>query len=197
MTEPDLVRTAEDRAARAARLSGLMHRVGAGEAEAFDELYDAVAPLVYGTTIKVLRDPDHASEVTQEVLVEIWKSASRFDPVGGSVTAWVATIAHRRAVDRVRSVQSQRERDERASTQDYTPPQDSVAEEAERNLERRQVLDCLGTLSELQRTAVYSAYYDGFTYREVAERAGAALPTVKSRIRDGLKRLRQCLEVQR
>lgn len=197
MTEPDARSVAEDRAARTARLAELMHRVGAGDAEAFGELYDAVSPLVYGTAVKVLRDPDHASEVAQEVLVEIWRAAARFDPVGGSVTAWVATIAHRRAVDRVRSVQSQRERDQRASIQQYSPPRDSVAEEAERNLEQQRVLDCLGTLSELQRTAVYSAYYDGFTYREVAERAGAALPTVKSRIRDGLKRLRKCLEVQR
>lgn len=188
---------AEDRAARTARLAGLMNRVGSGDTEAFGELYDDIAPLVHGTSIKVLRDPDHAAEVTQEVLVEVWRAASRFDPVGGSVTAWVATIAHRRAVDRVRSVHSQRERDARAGIQDYSPPRDSVAEEAERNLERQQVMECMGALSPLQRTAVHSAYYDGLTYREVAERDGAALPTVKSRIRDGLKRLRRCLEVQR
>lgn len=197
MTEPPTDSVTEDRAVRTARLAELMNKIGAGDTTAFEELYEAVAPLVYGTAVKVLRDPGYAAEVTQEVLLEVWKTSARFDPVGGSVTSWVATIAHRRAVDRVRSVQSQRDRDQRATAEDYNFPQESVAEEAERNLERQRVLDCLGTLSELQRAAVYSAYYDGFTHREVAERAGAALGTVKSRIRDGLKRLKQCLEVQR
>ncbi|HLS15493.1 MAG TPA: ECF RNA polymerase sigma factor SigK [Beutenbergiaceae bacterium] len=197
MTESDARSTTEDRAARARRLAGLMERVGAGETEAFGPLYDEIAPVVHGTAIRVLRDPDHAAEVTQEVLVEIWRGAPRFDPGGGSVLGWVATIAHRRAVDRVRAVQAQRERDERAGIQEYDPPRDSVAEEAERRLVRQQVLGCLASLTDAQRTAVCSAYYDGYSYREVAERAGVALATMKSRIRDGLIRLRQCLEVQR
>lgn len=174
-----------------------MNRVGTGDTGAFEDLYDEVAPLVYGTAVRVLRDPDHAAEVTQEVLVEVWSSASSFNPLGGSVPAWVATIAHRRAVDRVRAVNSQRERDERAGIENYEPPQDSVAEESEHNQERQMLQECLDTLTELQRAAVQSAYYNGLTYREVAERGGIALPTVKSRIRDGLRRLRQCLEVQR
>lgn len=173
-----------------------MDRVGTGDADAFEALYDEVAPLVYGTATKVLRDSHHAAEVTQEVLVEVWRSASTFNPLGGSVPAWVSTIAHRRAVDRVRAVHSQRERDERAGIENYEPPQDSVAEETEHNLERQLLQKCLDTLTDLQRSAVHSAYYDGLTYREVAERDGSALPTVKSRIRDGLRRLRQCLEVR-
>ena len=174
-----------------------MNHAGDGDTAAFEALYDEVSPLVYGTASKVLRDADHAAEVTQEVLVEIWRRAAAFDPVGGSVTSWVATIAHRRAVDRVRAVQSQRERDERAGIQNYDPPQDSVYEQAESNLERQLLLGCLETLTDLQRAAVNKAYYDGLTYRQVAELAGIGLATVKSRIRDGLKRLRECLEVQR
>lgn len=185
----------EDRGARLAHLAQLMERVGAGDSAAFEALYEQVSPLVYGTAAKVLRNPDLAAEVTQEVMVEVWRSAAAFSPVGGSVPAWIATIAHRRAVDRVRAVQSQRERDERIGVRDYQPPQESVADEVERNMEQQQLQGCLETLTDLQRTAVYSAYYDGFTYREVAERADAGLPTIKSRIRDGLKRLRECLEV--
>lgn len=196
MTQPRAHSVAEDRSARRTRLAELMHRVGAGDAQAFEALYDEMAPLVYGTATKVLRDPDHAAEVTQEVLVEIWSSASSFNPLGGSVPAWVSTIAHRRAVDRVRSVQTQRQRDEQAGIQAYQPPQDSVAEETEQNIERQLLVGCLETLTNLQRAAVNHAYYGGLTYREVAEHAGIALPTVKSRIRDGLKRLRECLEVQ-
>lgn len=180
-----------------ARLADLMERVGAGDTVAFEALYDEVAPLVYGTTAKVLRDTHLAAEVTQDVLVEVWRNASTFNPMVGTVPAWVATMAHRRAVDRVRSVNSQRERDERVGVQNYEPPQDSVAEEAEQKLERQLLLRCFDTLTELQRAAVQNAYYGGLTYREVAERAEASLPTVKSRIRDGLRRLRQCLEVQR
>lgn len=179
-----------------ARLAGLMERVGAGDTAAFEALYGEVAPLVYGTATKVLRDSHHAAEVTQEVLVEIWRNASGFDPVSGSVTSWAATIAHRRAVDRVRSVQSQRERDERAGIENYDPPRDAVVEQTEQSMERQVLLECLDTLSDLQRSTVQKAYYDSLTYRQVAERAGLALATVKSRIRDGLKKLRQCLEVQ-
>ncbi|GAA4835028.1 sigma-70 family RNA polymerase sigma factor [Garicola koreensis] len=196
MTQPYSRTRAEDRASRAARLAELISRSGEGDAQAFESLYGEVAPLVYGTATKVLRDSHHAAEVTQEVLVEIWRNASGFDPVSGSVTSWAATIAHRRAVDRVRSVQSQRERDERAGIENYDPPRDAVVEQTEQSMERQVLLECLDTLSDLQRSTVQKAYYDGLTYRQVAERAGLALATVKSRIRDGLKKLRQCLEVQ-
>lgn len=195
MSEPRGSSVTEDRGARLSHLAELMERVGAGDSAAFEALYEQVSPLVYGTAVKVLRNPELAAEVTQEVLVEVWRGAASFSPVGGSVPAWIATMAHRRAIDRVRAVQSQRERDERVGIRDYQPPQESVADEVERNLEQQQLQGCLETLTDLQRTAVYSAYYDGFTYREVADRAGAGLPTIKSRIRDGLKRLRECLEV--
>lgn len=197
MTDLPAHHVAEDRTARRTRLAALMERVSTGDADAFEALYDEMAPMVYGTAVRILRDPDHAAEVAQEVLVEVWGSASHFNPLGGSVPAWVATIAHRRAVDRVRAVESQRARDERAGVQGYEPPRDSVSEEAERSMERQLLWGCMDTLTELQREAVCHAYYGGRTYREVAERAGIGLPTVKSRIRDGLKRLRECLEVQR
>jgi RNA polymerase sigma-70 factor (ECF subfamily) len=186
-----------ERAARSHRLGELVQRVARGNTESFEALYDETSATVHGTALRVLRDPDLAAEVTQEVMVEVWRSAERFDPTLGSAGAWIATMAHRRAVDRVRSVQSQRDRDELSAVADYSRPHDDVVETVERRLETRRVHRCLGTLTDLQREAVTSAYYGAKTYREVAQDSGVALPTVKSRIRDGLERLRRCLEVDR
>lgn len=194
-TGPSASSAPSDRDERSRRLAGLVDRVATGDREAFEALYDETSALVHGTALRVLRDPDLAAELTQDVMVEVWRTAPRFDAGRGSVVAWIATMAHRRAVDRVRSVQSQRDRDDLAGVRDYARPYDDVAETAEHNEERDRVTDCLGSLTDLQREAVMSAYYGGLTYREVAQDAGVALPTVKSRIRDGLDRLRTCLGV--
>ncbi|WP_418275817.1 sigma-70 family RNA polymerase sigma factor [Isoptericola jiangsuensis] len=169
-----------------------------GDPQAFGPVYDALAPVAHGTALGVLRDPDHAAEVTQEVMVEVWQTAARFDPARASARTWVATLARRRAVDRVRAEQSRRDRDQRDldSTLAATG-RDVVAEDVERRLEGAAVRRCLESLTATQREAVVDAYYGGRTYREVADRLGAALPTVKSRIRDGLGRLRDCLGVNR
>ena len=172
-----------------------MVAVAQGDQQAFAALYDQVAGAVHGTCRAVLRDPDHAAEVTQEVMLEAWRTAVRYDRAQGSVRTWLVTLAHRRSVDRVRSVQSQRNRDQREIDADQDRPFDMVAEEVEESMERQQVRRCLGSLTDTQREAVLLAYYGGRTYREVAEQLAAPLPTVKSRIRDGLLRLRDCLGV--
>jgi RNA polymerase sigma-70 factor (ECF subfamily) len=143
----------------------------------------------------VLRDPDHAAEVTQEVMVEVWRTAPQFDPRRGTARAWVVTMAHRRAIDRVRAVQAQRDRDQRVLDTDFARPFDEVAEQVEQTLEAERVRHCLDGLTDTQRESVTLAYYDGRSYREVADHLDAPLPTVKSRIRDGLTRLRDCLGV--
>ncbi|WP_402468483.1 ECF RNA polymerase sigma factor SigK [Isoptericola aurantiacus] len=169
-----------------------------GDAAAFGPVYDALAPVAYGTSLGVLRDPDHAAEVTQEVMVEVWQTAARFDPARASARTWVATLARRRAVDRVRSEQSRRDRDQRdLDATRAASEHDVVAEDVERRLEGAAVRRCLDSLTTTQREAVVDAYYGGRTYREVADKLGAALPTVKTRIRDGLIRLRDCLGVNR
>ena len=173
----------------------LLREVARGGEDAFARLYDLVAPRVYGLALRVLRDPGQAEEVAQEALVEVWRTASRFDPARGSATAWILTIAHRRAVDRVRAEQAGAERERKAAASDG-PPYDQVVEEATRQLERQQVRRCLESLTELQREAITLAYYGGYTYREVAKLLGAALPAVKTRMRDGLIRLRDCLGVE-
>jgi RNA polymerase sigma-70 factor (ECF subfamily) len=176
-------------------LKELVAKVAFGDQDAFGRLYDAVAGPVLGLVRRVLRDPAQSEEVAQEVLLEVWRTAARYQPDRGEVMPWVLTIAHRRAVDRVRSAQAASDRDQRAATQSYARGFDEVAEQVEGRLEREQVRRCLRMLSELQRESVTLAYYRGFSYREVADMLGAPLGTIKTRMRDGLIRLRDCLGV--
>jgi RNA polymerase sigma-70 factor (ECF subfamily) len=168
-------------------------RVARGDEKAFDAVYDQVAGPVLGIVRRVVRDPAQSEEVAQEVLLEVWRSASRFSAEKGTAMAWVMTLAHRRAVDRVRSVQRAAEREQRVATSDI--PFDEVAEAVESNLEHERVRRCLGTLTDLQRESVTLAYYGGYTYNEVATLLGVAAGTVKTRMRDALIRLRDCLGV--
>ena len=173
----------------------LLSDVARGDDSAFAALYDTLGKGVFGTCLGVLRDPDHAAEVAQEVWVEVWRTAPRFDSARGSARTWTLTLAHRRAVDRVRAVQAQRDRDQRVLDESTEREFDVVADEVESALEQVRVRDCLGTLTPTQKQAVVLAYYGGRTYREVAAELTAPLPTVKTRIRDGLLRLRDCLGV--
>nr|WP_227993596.1 ECF RNA polymerase sigma factor SigK [Pseudactinotalea sp. HY160] len=179
----------------ASHLAVLMRRVGRGDQQAFAEVYDALSPMVHGTALRVVRDPDLSAEITQEVMIDVWRHAPDFDEDRGSVPAWVATIAHRRAIDRVRAVSSQRARDEFVGVRDQQVPFDAVSQHVEDDDERRRVRRCLDTLTDLQRQAIDRAYYGGRTYRQVAAETGVALPTIKSRMRDGLMALKRCLEV--
>jgi len=173
----------------------LLGRVARGDGPAFELLYDRIAGSVYGVIRRVLRDPAQSEEVAQEVLVEVWRSATRFDADRGSATTWIHTMAHRRAVDRVRSAQASQDRDQKVARRDHVTPYDEVAEHVEARLEAQQVRSCLTGLTELQRESVTLAYYGGYTYREVAELLDVPLGTVKTRMRDGLIRLRDCLGV--
>jgi len=178
-----------------ADLDALLKQVAGGDHAAFEAVYDQLAGPVYGLVRHVLRDPAQAEEVAQEVLLEVWRSASRFDPSRGGATAWVLTIAHRRAVDRVRSETAAASREQRTADVPASGPVDEVAEAVEASLEAERVRRCLDGLTELQRQAITLAYYQGYTYRQVAARLGVGLAAIKARIRDGLLKLRDCLGV--
>lgn len=176
-------------------LDELLVRVARGDQQAFSRVYDAVCGPVLGVVRGVLRDPAQSEEVAQEVLVELWRTAARYQPSRGSALTWTLTLAHRRAVDRVRSAQAAVDREQKAARLSGTPAFDDVVEQVEARLEREQVRRCLRTLTELQRQSVTLAYYRGLAYREVAELLAVPLGTVKTRMRDGLIRLRDCLGV--
>jgi RNA polymerase sigma-70 factor (ECF subfamily) len=173
-----------------------MTQVAGGDEQAFAELYRRVAPAVFGLVGKVVRNPALSEEVTQEVFVELWRGASRFDPGRGTARSWIMTRAHRRAVDRVRSAERAARRDDLAGRRDQGRPYDEVAEQVETGLEHEHVRRSLDALTELQRQAVVLAYYGGHTQREIAELLEVPVGTVKTRLRDGLIRLRDHLGVE-
>lgn len=177
-----------------AELGDLLTHVARGDQAAFERVYDEVSGPVYGLALRIVRDPAQSEEVAQEVLVDVWRTASRYEPGRGSAMSWVMMLTHRRAVDRVRSAQAAAEREQRAG-REAGPAYDEVAENVQVNLEREQVRRCLSTLTETQRESITLAYYAGYTYREVGELLKVPLGTIKTRMRDGLIRLRDCLGV--
>ncbi len=170
-------------------LTNLIASVASGDQTAFASLYDALSPTIFGVVRRVLRDGSQSEEVTQEVFVEIWKQAARFDAERGSVRTWAVTIAHRRAVDRVRSEQSHRDRQVSvgAASLELPPSPEDDAVDAE---DRQRARAAMATLPASQREALELAFYDGLTHVQISEHLGVALGTVKTRIRDGLIRLR-------
>ena len=173
----------------------LLTRVASGDQAAFGELYDLMASRVLGLVRRVLRDQAQSEEVTQEIFLEVWQSAARYDQRKGGASTWIMTMAHRRAVDRVRASQSSRDRDTKISIRDFQSEYDHVAETVEIQLEHERVTQAMLRLTELQRQAVTLAYYGGYSHTEVATMLSVPVGTVKTRLRDGMIRLRDELGV--
>ena len=185
--------TAGPRGARgvnSASNDALLAQVAQGDRAAFTELYDATAARVHGLVRRLLVDHSQAEEVTQEVFLEVWQTATRYEPTRGSAITWMLTLAHRRAVDRVRASQASRDRDARIGRRDMATEYDSVAEHAEVQVESERVKRALTRLTELQRQAVTLAYFKGLSHSEVAALLHVPIGTVKTRLRDGMIRLR-------
>ena len=179
-----------------ADLGALLAASGRADEAAFARLYDLTASRVYGLVRRVVRDPAQSEEVVQEAYLEVWRQSARYDASRGSVLAWMLTIAHRRAVDRVRSAQSAQERDQRYAATGDGPAYDVVEETVAARLDSVRVRRALETLTDVQREAVTLAYFGGYTHREVSDLLGVPLGTVKTRMRDGLIRLRDTLGVE-
>ena len=170
----------------------LLGRVARGDAQAFSALYDELSPAVFGLARRVVRDPVHAEDVTQEVFLDVWRQATRFDSSRGKGRTWILTITHRRAVDTVRRGEAYKRQDHHGALDEVS--HDEPADAAIRADEHGSVRTCLETLTDLQLESVRLAYFNGYTYSEVATLLDKPLPTIKTRMRDGLIRLRDCLE---
>ncbi len=179
-----------------ATLQALIERVAVGDEQAFADLYDIVSGPVLGIVTRILRDRSRSEEVMQEVLLEIWLKAPKFCEQQGNVMAWAVTMAHRRAIDRVRHEQACSDREDRIEQLDVRRPVDEVVETALARLDEQQVRTALDKLTELQRQSIVLAYYGGYTYREVSQVLGTPVGTIKTRMRDGLIRLREHLGAQ-
>jgi len=178
-------------------LAELLQRSARGDRSAFAALYDATAARVHGLALRVVRDPAQAEEVTQEAFLEIWRTASRYDVSRGSAVSWLLTIAHRKAVDRVRSAEASSRRESTYHHRNQTVDHDTTADAATASLEARRVRAALGALTDVQREAIELAYFGGYTHTEVATLLDLPVGTAKTRIRDGLIRLRDTIGVGR
>ncbi|WP_344122566.1 sigma-70 family RNA polymerase sigma factor [Kocuria aegyptia] len=181
---------------RAEEQAALLRRAAGGDEDAFAELYDATSATVHGLVLRLLRAPELAAEVVQEVYLMAWQQAERFDAGRGTVLAWLCTMARRRAVDRIRHDQRERDRDQQYEVRQAETPSDSTWHEVEQSLDSGEVRAQLGALSPLQREAVCLVYYRGYSHRQVAEHLDVPLGTAKARIRDGLNNLRSALGVR-
>lgn len=173
----------------------LLVQTARGDTAAFEQLYDRFARRVHGLVKRIVRDPTLSQDTTQEVMTELWRTAARFDPDKGAAASWILTLAHRRAVDTVRREQSSRDRIDRAGRKNLQRPADTIAEGVVMADEHAEVRDAMDHLTDLQREAIEMAWFDGHTYREVAAKLDVPLGTIKTRMRDGMIRLRDHLEV--
>jgi RNA polymerase sigma-70 factor, ECF subfamily len=176
-------------------LDALLAATANGDRAAFSELYDRMAPRILGLVTRLLRDPAQSEEVAQEVFLEVWQTAARYEPAKGSAVGWMLTMTHRRAVDRVRASQASRDRDLRIGVREHVAEVDDVAENVEIRIENERVKRALARLTDLQREAIVLAYYGGYSQSEVAAMLHTPLGTIKTRLRDGMIRLRDELGV--
>ena len=176
-------------------LAELLRRSARGDEAAFAQLYDATSSRAYGLAVRVVRDPAQAQEVTQEAYLDVWRQSARYDSGRGSAASWLLTIVHRKAVDRVRSAEAASRRDVAYQDANRVVEHDSTAEAAEASFEARRVRTALAGLTQVQREAITLAYYGGYTHAQVATMLDLPVGTAKTRIRDGLIRLRDALGV--
>ncbi|WP_157183093.1 sigma-70 family RNA polymerase sigma factor [Sciscionella marina] len=160
------------------------------DTSAFAALYDQLVPRVYGLCRTILQDPRYAEDAAHAAFVDVWRTAPRYDPTRASPLTWVLTIAHRRAVDQVRTLRASAHREQHTSAANHTPQVDDVTDTVPTGVERQQIRDKLATLTPLQRTIITIIYYQGHTHAEAAAILNIPLGTLKTRVHSALCRLR-------
>ena len=174
-------------------LSDFLLRSSRGDPAAFASLYDATSARSFGLVLRIVRNYALAEEVTQEAYFQAWQTAGRYEVSRGSALSWLLTIAHRRAVDRIRSTEAYNRNDTSYSQITIELERDITADAANASLEAVRVRKAVALLSPVQRQAIELAYFRGHTYAEVAQILEIPLGTAKTRIRDGLIRLRDII----
>lgn len=168
--------------------ANLVAQIASGDVQAAAKLFDRHAPLAFNLAARILRDKAEAEEVVQELFVRIWQNAAQFDPARGEVKVWLVQMARSMAIDRLRSHTSRSKREEgyAAETVERNP---STSE----NEQGRLVKQALFELPEDERNILTAAYFEGYTQAELAERFGLPLGTVKSKVRQGMQKMRKRL----
>ena len=184
------------RASKAARdkLKAAMSRLARGESAALEDVYRATSAKLFGICLRILKDEKEAEDALQDVYLTLWRRADRYDPERASPIAWLATFARNRAIDRLRTGKVRGgavPEDNAAAVPDGNPAADAMLIDAEREA---RVHSCLEELDETPREAIRSAFFEGRTYAELAERQNVRLGTMKSWIRRGLAKLKACME---
>lgn len=178
--------------ARRRELVRLLERAAADDRASLKSLYECTSAKLYGICLRLLGDEAEAQEVLQDVYLTVWRKGASFDPSRASPITWLATIARNRAIDRLRGRQIPTEDlGAAADIPDDAPSSFQLLETAE---DASRLRRCLDELDARAQNAIRSAFFDGATYPELAERQGVPLPTMKSWIRRGLINLRGCLE---
>jgi RNA polymerase sigma-70 factor (ECF subfamily) len=175
-------------------LRAAMVRLADGDSAALEEIYAATRVKLFGICLRILGDRKEAEDALQDVYVNLWQRADRYDPQRASPISWLATFARNRAIDRLRTGKVRGGAvpvEEAAPLPDETPLADALLIDAERDA---QIHQCLTGLDENAQTYIRAAFFEGYTYAELAERADVPLGTMKSWIRRGLQKLRACLE---
>lgn len=173
-------------------LSGLLMRMRSGDRVALEQLYASTASRLLGACLRILGDRADAEDALQETFLSAWRQSDSFDPRRGSAMTWLLVIARNRSVDRLRS----RRRQLSAASGSMEPEKDhqDQFDLLVVNEERSQLSDCLEQIDRRDCDMIQAAFFEGFTYADLATRAAAPLGTIKSRIRRALLKLRECLE---
>lgn len=183
----------ESAGARPPDPESLLRRTARGDEAAFEALLRSFAPLVYGVALRVCEDQSLAEEVAQDAFLDLWRTAARYESAKGSAHAWVVTIAHRRAIDRMRSEHSRVGREKRSRALLPMIEFDEVAEAVDAEDERTRLHGCLGGLSRIQRESIHLAFFDGLTHSQISVKLQLPLGTAKARLREGLGKLKTCM----
>ena len=179
------------------RLAELLEDCARGNHGAFNALYRATWRLVFNVVRRQLIDVSQSEEVAQEVFLEVWQTAARYEARLGSATTWLATLARRRAIDRVRSSQASRERETRMWQRSRETPHDNVLETVETRFDRDRLVVAIAELTVLQREAIAITYLEGHTMLQATAIVGASESALKTRVRDGILSLRLALQSER